>query len=116
MYLYSFKQIGFLLTLTLLLFVRTGYCLAPFQLFIDITPKGGVLRPPAGDYAGPAVIKKQIIIEGNEAVTIDVGGEGTVLSVMADGVEVRGLKLINSGGSHNLKSDGGSFHLSLYCS
>ncbi|MCW8888868.1 MAG: right-handed parallel beta-helix repeat-containing protein, partial [Gammaproteobacteria bacterium] len=78
-----------------------SHALPPLQLFIDITPEGGVLRPPAGEYAGPAIINKRITIEGRDEVTINAEGEGTVLSVMADGSVVRGLKLINSGGSHD---------------
>jgi len=75
--------------------------LPPFQLFIDITPPGGTLNPPAGHYAGPAIIKHAITIEGNGEVTIDGGGEGTVLSVLANDSVVRGLKIINSGDSHD---------------
>jgi len=89
-----------------MLFAIEGRCLPPFQLYIDITPEGGVLRPPAGSYAGPAVITKRISIEGRGEVVIDGQGEGTVLSVLADGVSVKGLTLINSGESHD-KIDAG---------
>ncbi|MES9885770.1 MAG: nitrous oxide reductase family maturation protein NosD [Candidatus Sedimenticola sp. 6PFRAG1] len=79
----------------------TGYGLPPFQLFVEITPPGGVLRAPAGKYAGPVVIKRPITIEGDGQITIDGGGEGTVLSVEADDVVIRGLQLVNSGDSHD---------------
>ncbi|NOR51614.1 MAG: nitrous oxide reductase family maturation protein NosD [Gammaproteobacteria bacterium] len=95
-----------LLFLVGLLFAGVGYCLPPFQLFIEITPEGGVLRPPAGHYAGPAVINKQLTIEGRGEVTIDGEGDGTVLTVLADGAVIKGLTLINSGESHN-KVDAG---------
>jgi nitrous oxidase accessory protein len=95
-----------LLLALLLLFASAGYCLPPFQLYIDITPEGGVLRPPAGSYAGPAVIRRAITIEGGGAVTVDGEGDGTVLTIMANGAVVRGLTLINSGESHD-KVDAG---------
>jgi len=78
-----------------------AYALPPFQLFVDITPEGGVRRPPSGVYGGPAVITKPITIEGDGKVTIDGEGDGTVLSVLADNSAVRGLNIVNSGNSHD---------------
>jgi nitrous oxidase accessory protein len=78
-----------------------GYALPPLQLFVDITPPGGVLSLPAGRYAGPAVIRRPITIDGRGEVTIDGEGSGTVLTVQADGVTLRGLHLTNSGHSHD---------------
>jgi nitrous oxidase accessory protein len=62
----------------------TGYCLPPMQLFVELTPTGGILRPPPGVYSGPVNIKRRIMIEGNGEVTIDGGGNGTVVQVKAD--------------------------------
>ena len=78
-----------------------GYCLTPLQPLIDATPAGGVLLPPPGTYAGPALITQPITLDGNGAVTIDGGGQGTVLTVQADGATVRGIRLTNSGSSHD---------------
>jgi nitrous oxidase accessory protein len=78
-----------------------GYALPPLQLFVDITPPGGVLTLPAGRYAGPAVIRRPITIDGRGEVTVDGEGSGTVLTVQADGVTLRGLHLTNSGHSHD---------------
>jgi len=89
------------LFLSLLLAGRVMAALPPFQLYIDITPPGGTLHLPPGSYAGPATIKRAIIIEGNGEATIDGGGEGTVVSVLAEGSVVRGLSIINSGQSHD---------------
>ncbi|MDH3354147.1 MAG: nitrous oxide reductase family maturation protein NosD [Chromatiales bacterium] len=100
------KKCLLLVVLTVLLFSRTAYGLPPFQLFVEITPEGGTLRPIAGNYAGPVMINKRITIEGGGHVTIDGNGDGTVLSVLAEGVVVRGLNLINSGQSHD-KVDAG---------
>lgn len=86
----------------MLLFVSNpGFCLPPFQLYIEITPEGGVVRPPAGRYAGPAIVNKRLTIEGGGEIIIDGEGEGTILTVVADGVVVRGLNLTNSGESHD---------------
>ena len=55
----------------------------PLQLFVDLTPEHGVLRPPAGTYGGPVVISRPMTVDGQGEVTIDGGGEGTVLTVRA---------------------------------
>lgn len=78
-----------------------GFALPPLQLFIDLTPPGGVLNLPAGSYAGPAIIRQPITIDGHGEVTVDGEGSGTVLTVEADGVTLRGLHLTNSGNSHD---------------
>ena len=73
----------------------------PLQALIDAAPVGAVLRPPAGRYAGPAVIGKSLTLDGGGRVILDGGGRGTVLSVRAGHVGVRGLRLTNSGDSHD---------------
>ena len=78
-----------------------SWCAPPLQLFVEITPAGGVLRPPPGIYAGPVVIRKPITIEGGGQVTLDGEGSGTVLTVEAAGSKIRGLTIINSGESHD---------------
>lgn len=87
--------------LTGLLAAVPAYALPPLQMFIDITPPGGVVRPPPGSYAGPVVIRRPLTLEGEGRITIDAGGRGTVLSILADGVTVRGLRLTGSGESHD---------------
>jgi len=83
-----------------------AFALPPLQLYIEITPPGGVLELPPGRYAGPAVIRRQITIDGKGQVEIDGGGEGSVITVLADGVEIRGLHIVNSGGAHNSEDAG----------
>lgn len=78
-----------------------GYCLPPLQLFVELTPPGGVLSPAPGTYSGPVVIRRPITLDGKGEVTLDGGGSGTVLTIEADGVVVRGMHLTNSGDSHN---------------
>jgi len=84
-----------------LLWSPIGYSLSSLQLFIDLTPIGGTLRPPPGHYAGPVVINKPITLDGQEKVTIDGEGQLTVLIIKSDKVIVRGLHLTNSGHSHD---------------
>ncbi len=86
-----------------------GFCLLPglaralppLQLYVALTPAGGTLKPEPGTYAGPVTIDKPITIDGGGKVTIDGGGEGTVLTILADGVTVKGLHLTRSGTSHD---------------
>ena len=72
-----------------------------FQALVDATEEGGILTPPAGIYAGPVVISDPITIDGRSKVTIDNGGEGTVILVDTDGATIKGLHLTNSGASAN---------------
>ena len=71
------------------------------QTLIDDAAPGSTLRIPPGEYAGPALIDKPLVIEGDGKVTIDGGGKGTVLVLHADGATVRGLRLKGSGDSHD---------------
>jgi nitrous oxidase accessory protein len=71
------------------------------QLYISLTPEGGSLKLPPGTYAGPAIIDKAIILDGGHEVIFDGGGVGTVLTLRADSIEVRNLRLTGSGISHD---------------
>jgi len=76
------------------------------QAWLDTALPGAVIRLPPGVYQGPAVISKPITLDGQGKVIIDAGGKGTVLTVKADRVTLRGLTLRHSGDSHD-KLDGG---------
>ncbi|KAB2917430.1 MAG: nitrous oxide reductase family maturation protein NosD [Dechloromonas sp.] len=78
----------------------------PLQAWIDVAPAGSVLRLPPGTYSGPAVIGKALTVDGGGRAVIDGGGRGTVITVRADHVTLRGLTLRNSGNSHDAL-DGG---------
>ncbi len=75
--------------------------LKPFQDLVDKAPAGSVLKPPAGQYAGPVVINKPLIIEGGGLVTIDAGDRGTVMVLNASDSTIRGIHLTGSGDSHD---------------
>jgi nitrous oxidase accessory protein len=97
-----------LIKIILLLFLlfQSAFSLPPLQLYIEITPPGGVLNLEPGFYSGPAVITRPITINGHGKVTIDAQGEGTVLSIVADNTIISGLHLTSSGNSFD-KMDAG---------
>ncbi|MFK5985107.1 MAG: nitrous oxide reductase family maturation protein NosD [Pseudomonadota bacterium] len=71
------------------------------QLYVELTPAGGVLRPEPGIYAGPVVLNRAITIDGQGKVTIDAEGDDTVLTIKTDNCIIRGLHLTGSGESYN---------------
>lgn len=80
----------------------TAFAALPsFQALIDEAQPNGVLSPPAGTYAGPIIIDKPLAIDGRGEVVIDAGGKGSVVVLDTDGATLRGLRLTNSGESHN---------------
>ncbi len=100
------RRLFSLLRLLLFCLPALSFAAQPLQAWIDTARPGSVLRLPPGTYAGPARIDKPLTLEGSGRVIIDGGGRGTVLSIAADDVTVRGLHLRNSGGSHDAL-DGG---------
>lgn len=79
----------------------------PLQPWLDAAPAGSTLRLLPGTYRGPAVINKPLTLEGDGKAVLDGGGQGTVLTVNADDVTIRGLHLKGSGDSHDAL-DGGA--------
>ena len=59
---------------------------------------GDVLLLEPGQYAGPVVVDRPLVIDGQGAAVVDGGGVGTVLTITADDVTLRGLVVQNSGG------------------
>jgi nitrous oxidase accessory protein len=74
---------------------------APLQPLIDATPPGGTLRLAPGSYVGPATITKPLTLEGAGKAVIRGDGRSTVLSVAANGVTIRSVRLTGSGDSHD---------------
>ncbi len=75
--------------------------LKPFQDLVDAAEPGSVLKPPPGNYAGPVVVRKPLIIDGGGQVTIDAGDRGTVFSLETENSVVRNLRLTGSGDNHD---------------
>lgn len=84
-----------------LFFSSNVYCYPPLQLYIELTPEGGTLVPPAGKYSGPVVIKKAITLDGKGKVELDGDNQGTVITIKADNSIIRGMHITHSGTSHD---------------
>jgi len=78
----------------------------PLQPWLDTALPGASIRLPPGTYAGPAVISKPLRLDGDGKVIIDAGGHGTVLTIKANKVTLRGLTLRGSGDSHDALDSG----------
>tara|TARA_A100000171_G_scaffold17058_1_gene15517 strand:- start:7266 stop:8651 length:1386 start_codon:yes stop_codon:yes gene_type:complete len=76
------------------------------QRLIDEATPGSVVEPTPGVYEGAIRITKPVILDGNGAVTIDAGGEGSVIEVTAPDVTIRGFILVGSGKSVSNESAG----------
>jgi nitrous oxidase accessory protein len=74
---------------------------APLQPLLDATPPGGTLHLAPGSYAGPVTVTKPLTLEGAGKAFILGTGRGTVLSVAASGVTLRGLHISGSGELHD---------------
>jgi nitrous oxidase accessory protein len=99
-------RVRFFLILPLLGLALTTKAEQSLQTWLDMALPGSVLRLPAGKYRGPATINKPLTVEGQGKVVIDGGGRGTVLTIKASNVTVRGLTVRGSGNSHDA-IDGG---------
>ncbi|MCW8917008.1 MAG: nitrous oxide reductase family maturation protein NosD [Magnetovibrio sp.] len=75
--------------------------LPSLQNLIDQAKAGDIIIPKPGTYAGPLLIDKAITLDGQNQVTINSGGVGSVIFLKADGATVRNMRLVNSGESHN---------------
>ena len=71
------------------------------QALVDAAEINAILTLEPGVYSGPVLIEKSLTIEGRGKATIDSGGRGSVVVIKADGVTLKGLRLTNSGESHN---------------
>jgi nitrous oxidase accessory protein len=75
---------------------------------VDASSPGDVIRLGAGDHDGPVRIDRSIVLEGEPGAVLDGGGSGSVVSVLAPDVTVRGLTVRGSG-SQLHKMDSGIF-------
>jgi len=88
-----------ILYLAVLLISNTALALPPLQLYIELTPPGGILQPDPGEYSGPVTLTRPITIDGQGEVTINAEGSDSVISIEADNTIIKGLHIINSGDS-----------------
>ena len=92
---------SFIVVVLVLLLGGVAYSFPPLQLYVELTPAGGTLKPPPGKYSGPVIINKPITIDGGGKVEVDGGGRATVITIKADKSVVRGLHITHSGTSHD---------------
>lgn len=88
---------GLALILAASLLAATAPPPVDLQALVDATPTGGTLVLAPGTYTGGVVVDRPLTIEGAPGVVVDAGGEGTVVTITADDVAVRGLVLRRSG-------------------
>lgn len=71
------------------------------QPLIDAAAPGATVTLPPGTWAGPVVIDKGLTLDGQGAAVVTGNGVGTVISVRAPFVTLKGLRLTGSGSSHD---------------
>lgn len=69
----------------------------PLQRAIDAAKSGDVIILEPGLYAGPITIDKSLVLSGKHGAVIRADGKGSVITVEAEGVVVRGLEVTGSG-------------------
>jgi nitrous oxidase accessory protein len=79
----------------------TAGTLQSLQPLIDAAKAGDTITPPPGIYQAPLIITKALILDGGGKVTLDGGGKGSIIVLKTDGATLRGLRLVNTGESHN---------------
>lgn len=62
---------------------------------------GDTVRVMSGRYAGPLTVRRRMVLLGEPGATLDGQGRGTIVTVEADSVEIRGFTLTRSGLSLN---------------
>lgn len=82
------------------------FALPPLQLYVELTPSGGTLRPEPGHYSGPVTLTRPITIDGQGMVTVDAEGVGSVITIEANNTVLKGLHLTNSGESFDQANAG----------
>jgi nitrous oxidase accessory protein len=70
---------------------------ATLQEQIDTAARGDTLRVEAGVHAGPIVINKSLTLFGERGAEIRGNGSGKVVTIAADDVTLRGLRITGSG-------------------
>ncbi len=92
----------------------------PLQELIEKARPGDVIKLEPGYYTGPAIITtNNITLDGQGRATVSGLEKGSVITVEADYVTVKNLKIVESGGSHDKIDSGiklkGNFNLIENC-
>ncbi len=65
---------------------------------VDAAPAGSTVVVPAGTYAVHLQLQRPITLVADGEVVLDGSGRGTVVTISADDVTVRGFQIVNTGG------------------
>ena len=76
------------------------------QALVDAAEPGAVLVVPAGTHRGGIVIDKPLELRGEGWPVVDAGGVGTVITIDAPDVTIRGIVIANSGRSGDREDAG----------
>jgi nitrous oxidase accessory protein len=71
----------------------------PLARIVAEAHAGDTIRIPPGTHAGPLLVDKRLVLLADAGAVLDGGGIGTVLTIRADSVVVRGLAVRSSGRS-----------------
>lgn len=66
---------------------------------LEAAEPGDTIRVAPGTYVGALVVDRPVVLIGEAGAVLDGGGAGTVVTVAADSVEVRGFRIRNGGRS-----------------
>jgi len=80
-----------------LLFVTTYAGAATLQQRIDVAAPNEIIRVESGVHAGAIVINKSVTLVGDQDAEIRGNGSGKVITVAANDVTLRGLRITGSG-------------------
>ncbi|HWO71836.1 MAG TPA: NosD domain-containing protein [Actinomycetota bacterium] len=67
------------------------------QAAIEAAAPGATVRVPAARYVGTVVVDRPVSLEAEPGAVLDGGGQGSVVTVLASGVSLRGFRIRGSG-------------------
>jgi nitrous oxidase accessory protein len=89
---------------------RTPAAVSPLQAFVDRAAPGERLVVPPGTYQGDLVIDRPVHLVGRGLPLLLGSGQGSVVSVRADGVTIEGVAIDGRGGG-DLGDDASGIHV-----
>ena len=81
------------------LWVGEGHPYATPAAAVAAAVAGDTIRVAAGIYTGALEVDRPVVLVGEPGAVLDGGGRGTVVTIVADSVELRGFRIRGSGRS-----------------
>lgn len=88
-----------ILPIFLLIAVNLAHAAIPLQPLIDATPSGASLVLLPGEYTGPVLISRPVVLDGSGKAHLNGNGSATVLALKTNGAVIRGMVISGSGDS-----------------